>query len=291
MDLDDDDCECEEGAPAWMATFSDMATLLLTFFVLLLSFSTMDVIEFREALGSVKDAFGVQSLTRGDLEALSSSPIELAKAQSSLEVEITRNRQASSPLSRALRRYIKDNELADKLEVQSTGRGIVLRVRDKVFFDSASNKLRKESTPLLTKIGEMAKQFAERLTVEGHTDNRPIRTRRFPSNWELSAARAIAVMRFLHADVGLPNSALGVAGYADAQPLVSNDTPEGRSENRRVEFVFQERRPSSGPIVKYKSRARPGARFAGKGARGPGRPANIFPLPFSTLSRTRPKVD
>ena len=222
--------EVEEGSPAWMATYSDLATLLLTFFVLLLSFASMDAQQFREALGSVRDAFGVTFSDPGRFEARSATIVEMGEASG-------RTMLNESAALRAIRDAVARRGLDKQVDVSAEERGIVLRVRDQVLFDVGSDDVREEGIPVLEKVADLANEFSGRISIEGHTDDRPIHSLRFPSNWELSAFRATAVLRHL-VDHGVPRNRLAIAGYADTSPLEANDTEEGRAQNRRVEFIF-----------------------------------------------------
>lgn len=235
----DDDCQCEEGAPPWMATFSDLATLLLTFFVLLLSFAELDITEFKTMLGSVKEAFGVQTVAPGDLEAAATSPIEFSDLPTSLAMPLNDLQAAQM---RAIRRYMEDHELQEELSLVEDERGVIIRMRDTLLSDSGSAELKPQSLPVLDQIREMASAFPSGLSVEGHTDNRPIRSFRFPSNWELSSARAASAVRYMQRAGPLPVRTLSVVGHGDSEPIGDNSTAEGRAQNRRVEFVFK--RPS-----------------------------------------------
>ena len=230
---DEDDEEVEEGAPAWMATFADMATLLLTFFVLLLSFANMDVTNFREALGSVREALGVQFKHPGDMMGLTTSVVELSKEESvpnSVPIEL-RLRQRISAI-------LEGTGLGTSLEVSSEENGIALRVTDRLLFADGDADLLPGAERIMRVIAQIAKEIDLPLWIEGHTDNRPIHTARFPSNWELSAARSLAALHHLTRREDLPPARLRIGGYADSHPLASNDTEAGRSRNRRVEFVF-----------------------------------------------------
>ena len=233
MDLGGDEEEVEEGAPAWMSTFSDMATLLLTFFVLLLSFANMDVVEFRTMMGSVRDAFGVQHETPGDFMARANSPVTVAPGGSPANPSVLEN---SLAIDRLLHR-LEEEGLETVVDVEATQRGLVLRIRDAVLFPSGSDQLLPAGLPVLTRIAAISTEFTQELAIEGHTDDRPISTARFPSNWELSAARALAVLRHLET-TGLAPEAMSIAGYADTRPVGDNEGDEGRARNRRVEFVF-----------------------------------------------------
>lgn len=232
----EEECEeCEEGAPAWMATFSDMATLLLTFFVLLLSFANMDIQNFKMALGSVKEAFGVNHKVKGDFEARSNSIVEFSDTP--VTAINAQDRQEYNEVA-DLKRYIRMKKMQHRVEVMGTEVGIVLRVKDVALFDVASDELREDSKPVLELVNDLFGKSKSVLSIEGHTDNVPIARMRFPSNWELSAARSAAVLRHF-VGAGLQKTRLSIAGYGDLRPIADNATDEGRAQNRRVEFVFR----------------------------------------------------
>ncbi len=247
------DAELEEeapkqpaGAPAWMATMADMMSLLLTFFVLLLSFANMDVIKFRTMLGSVKDAFGVQKEHVGDIEARATTPIQLSNTESTpFLVPPDRPSESSPGSAGGASEMVKEAEeaiaqlgLGRTVEVESTVRGVVIRVTGQLLFDSGSARLRPEALIFLDEIARLARAFPYEVSIEGHTDDIPIRTEEFPTNWHLSADRAIAALQYL-AEVGrIDRSRLSAAGFADTRPLVANDSSRKRATNRRVEFVY-----------------------------------------------------
>ncbi len=235
----------EEGGGEWMATFADLSMLLLTFFVLLLSFSNMDVKQFREMLGSVQNAFGVQKQIAGSVEAISSSPVELSMDQNDgagfaakpgeTDTETDADTQE---MMKEISKYVENQDLQDEVEVKATPRGVVVRVKEGALYQSGKAELDEKSKEILDKISGIHGKYAESVQIEGHTDNIPMKSKQYPSNWELSTARAIAAMHYMSEEGGVDKGKIGVAGYADSQPLESNDTPEGRNKNRRVEFVF-----------------------------------------------------
>ncbi len=233
---DEEECDCPPvGAPEWMATFSDMATLMLCFFILLLSFANMDVENFRTALGSVREAFGVQHQVQGRFESLSDSPISLSNEQST---DVLHRQKVIDKVDLGLiREFLAARGLADEVEVSSSSRGMVIRTKDRLMFDSGAADLKKSGHQILLAIVKLTEDFDGDVSIEGHTDNIPIKSPIFPSNWELSSARASAVLRYL-ATQGVDPSVMHVAGFADMHPITQNDTPEGRARNRRVEFVF-----------------------------------------------------
>jgi chemotaxis protein MotB len=234
MSQDFEDDEPHGNGAAWMATFADMMTLLLTFFVLLISFANMDVIKFQMMLGSVKDAMGVRNEHPGVLPTLATVPVPLSDRESTDRIAL----MEELAMVNELRRQIRDAGLDELVEAELGQRGVIVRVTGHVLYDLGSAELKEEGLPLLDSIASIANKFETNLLVEGHTDDLPISTPIFPSNWELSTARAISAMRYLAGANLLPAERLGVAGYAEMRPVVPNDTVEHRSQNRRVEFVF-----------------------------------------------------
>lgn len=225
--------EADEGAPAWMATFADLMSLLLTFFVLLLSFANMDIKNFQTALGSVREAMGVQFEHPGDRMGLTTSIVELSKRESTDKLHTLDNQ-----VSEMFKKLVQGRGAAEQISVGLGDRGIVVRIKNTVLFEPGGTTLTKEAERPLMVVGDAARELDVPLWIEGHTDNRPIRSARFPSNWELSAGRAVSTLRFLQKEARVPKYRMHIAGYADTRPLRSNVTAEGRSENRRVEFVF-----------------------------------------------------
>lgn len=234
--------ESAEGA-AWMATFADLMSLLLTFFVLLLSFANMDVVRFRVVLGSVRDAFGVQFEHPGEMEAVSTNIMQIASDESSKNIQIIEDIATLEKVKEA----IKEAGLEGLMEAELSERGIVIRIKGQILFESGAAELRPDAPDALAPVVKLTATMQHQLAIEGHTDDRPIKTKRFPSNWELSTARAVATMRYL-LDHGLDANRVNVSGYASMRPIGDNKTAEGRAANRRVEFVFL-RSPDKEPIT------------------------------------------
>jgi chemotaxis protein MotB len=230
----DDDDDGGGGEAAWMATFADMMSLLLTFFILLLSFATMDIVKFRDAMGSLQEALGVQVVRDGSYQAMADDMVQIFDAEESPDIAVLEDRALLHELQQA----IAGERLDSQVEAEAVpGRGVVLRINGEVLYQQGEADLRPEAHSILHRISGLAADARHQIMIEGHTDDLPIRTARFPSNWELSAARAISAMRFLVA-AGIEPARVGVAGYADLRPLHANDSDEHRAANRRVEFVF-----------------------------------------------------
>jgi chemotaxis protein MotB len=232
--------EPEEGSPSWMTSFCDMIMLMLCFFVLLLSFAKTDDSTFHSALGSVRQALGGPEPFSNEAapRGAPSAPTESERKAAPLATAAFARQKAQEEARLArFREYLDARGLAAQVEVSASPRGIVLRTRDRVLFESAEAHLKPDGTAVLDAVRGLCRELEARLTVEGHSDDRPIQSTLFPSNWELSGARASAVLRYLVAN-GVDPERVHVAGYADTHPVASNATEEGRAQNRRVEFVF-----------------------------------------------------
>ncbi|MCK5682217.1 OmpA family protein [bacterium] len=228
------DCPpCEGGAPAWMATFADLATLLMTFFVLLLSFANMDIVKFRQMAGSVKDAFGTQVESPGTFEEKSDTAVTI---QLSDEEDRTID---MIQMGERIRKTVEEQELEEKTEIKVDDSGVTLTVDGTFMFDGGSAKLKPDFEKFLAEIAKIIEENDYPLAIEGHSDNIPIKSPIYPSNWELSSSRATAVLRYLIEKYQVSAKRLMAVGYSDTRPLVPNNSPENRAKNRRVEFHFK----------------------------------------------------
>jgi len=243
----------EEGG--WITTFADLMSLLLTFFILLLSFAQMDIVKFRDAMGSMKDAFGYAGGEEGPFSKSSSELIRHEHAKLDTNVKVTplemrlrkMGREQSvikvvekknEEILKKLNESIASNNLMDMVSAEATGQGVVVRVNGEMFFASGSAELKESAFPLLDDIINIIEDSDFMVNIEGHTDNTPIETEKFPSNWELSSARAISALKYIINSGRVETGRLGAVGYADTRPIASNDDEEGRAINRRIEFIF-----------------------------------------------------
>lgn len=230
-----------EGAPAWMATFADLATLLLTFFVLLLSFANMNVIQFKLALGSVKDALGVITQKPGYFEGRTTSPIDWESQDG-----------PNSPKKGVpdhiveIQRLIQQKKLDGAMKLIITEDHIILRVHD--LFASASADIVPKKFEQLNIIGQLVNLHPHPVSIEAHTDDLPINSNRYPSNWELSASRAASVARYLVSGKSVDAARISPGGYAHYRPIESNKTPEGRKENRRLDVVLSRKNDTAAQL-------------------------------------------
>lgn len=228
----------EEGLPAWMATFADMVTLLLCFFVLLLSFANQNVEKFRDAMGSVKDAFGVSEV-RAKSEDLSLVNTSSKAAKKSLSRISQDERLLLGVIMRIKSLFEEeDGELLEGTGVTSDRDGVVFNTQANRLFEPNSTRLRADAPEVLDKIVQLLKDYKLNLVVRGHSDNTPVTTAKYPSNWELSAARAAVSLDYILRKGGFSINRAKAVGYGDTRPVQPNDTEENRLKNQRVEFYL-----------------------------------------------------
>ncbi|PJE56723.1 MULTISPECIES: flagellar motor protein MotB [unclassified Marinomonas] len=291
-DEEESDCpECVEGLPAYMGTFADLMSLLMCFFVLLLSFAEMDVLKFKQLAGSLKVAFGVQREVEAESIPMGTSviaqefspgrpeptPINEVKQkadstpENTLEVickpgdaELKEQSNSGSPApvtfvdkskadlekekkiqetegdAQMIASVMREEISKGTVEIETQEQTITIRIKDQGSFKSGSAELNYDFIPVIDLIRDVLVGIQGTISVEGHTDNIPIASSRFRSNWQLSSARAISVAEELFSTGQLDQGRFAVTGYADTRPLVPNDTPANRATNRRVEIIVKQ---------------------------------------------------
>lgn len=251
----------------WLLTYADMMTLLVAFFIMMYAMSIMNQAKFQQLAISVRSGFG-GSITSGAPTIIQqgggitgapsivsnsreTSP-QIPAPQDSLITAMQRNiqvRQDTDRLDHAqkvMQDYIQRHQLQNVMQVKRDERGLIVTVMtDKMLFAAGDADLRPAEMGLLDKVAQVIRTVPNHVRVEGHTDNLPIHTVRFPSNWELSAVRATTVLRYFESRQ-IPANRLEAAGYADQHPVVPNDTDLHRGMNRRVEVVILKQFPSAG---------------------------------------------
>lgn len=203
--------EAESSGEEWLTTFADMMTLLMTFFVLLFSMSTIDPVKLQQ--------FGESVGTREGSTKPKEKMVSL------------------SEISREVQKVVVQQDLGSMVQVSMTSRGVTLGIASDLAFDVGSADLSGPIQEFLDRLIGTMQNATYNIAVEGHTDNVPIRSAKFPSNWELSASRATAVIRFLVGQ-GVPADKLQAIGYGDTRPKADNATESGRGKNRRVDITF-----------------------------------------------------
>ncbi len=212
------------GAPLWMVTYSDMVTLLLTFFVLLLSMANLDNIKFNKASDSLAGAFGV-------LGSSSSTEVSAPKVISYSPVDD----DFASRVYRRLRTKLRELKLNKKVKLVKDRGAVVLRIDESILFSSGQRVVQPDAYPVLRKVAELVRPLPLNLKVEGHTDDRGDEL----ANWDLSVTRAVSVLRYLASNQLIPLTRLAATGYGSQKPLFPNASERERALNRRVEFVLE----------------------------------------------------
>jgi len=212
----------------WAVIYTGFILIMLCFFIMLCSFSTIEQAKVTQFVKSFSTAVSILSgglkFSRGS-EVLNPSP-DIVKKDDPLAGLLGELRELTGGLG------------AHDVSFAVTPGGLAMRLSDRILFEEGSARLSQEAKELLAKVGGLIKGTDFPIRIEGHTDNVPIKTSQFPSNWELSTARAVNVLRYFTEELGIPPSRLSAAGYGEYRPLAPNDTPENRGRNRRVEIVF-----------------------------------------------------
>lgn len=221
------------GEEAWVIPYADLVTLLLGFFILLWATADQNSAKMEALARGLADAFnvGVREGAAGGGLFDGAGAIVPGSAASQLEFDLE-----------AIRRLVSERSLeagvAGQIHVSRDEDRIVLRLADNLVFPSASADVREEALPLLVIVAEAVGRTDREIRVEGHTDNIPLATERYASNWELSSARATAVLRLLAEELGVDPARMHAAGYGEFRPVAENLTPEGRALNRRADVVI-----------------------------------------------------
>ncbi|MBP5223015.1 MAG: flagellar motor protein MotB [Lachnospiraceae bacterium] len=261
------------GSPAWMATFSDLMNLLLCFFVLLFSMSTIEEAKWNELVASLNSSFsifdagstaigegilisnGVSQLNELDqyinstgkaadstvdgerLDEFIKNPESKEEIEQILEKVEQQNLQENEELAELVEEAVKESSMADQIEVSFTAQYVQLSMKGALLFESGSAKLREESEKVLDKAGMILERYAKGIIeIEGHTDNVPMSSAKYADNEELSSARALSVFYYLIEHSNLDPVNIRHAGMGERTPIADNSTEEGRSKNRRVEI-------------------------------------------------------
>jgi len=237
------------GAPKWMVTYSDMITLILVFFILLFSMSQIDSTKFEAISDSFRNRMILDFYPSSiPMEHPSENSAQMANKDIQKEMKSAKfinemkSKQENSldKLMKDVKGYLDKNDLNNVISANRTERGVVLVLQESILFDTAKADILDPGKEFLEKIGSLLAEIPNNVRVEGHTDSRPIASYTYPSNWELSGARASSVTRYLINNHDLDVARFSIAGYGDTNPVEPNTTGENMSKNRRVEIVILE---------------------------------------------------
>lgn len=220
---------------SWLTTYGDLVTLLLCFFVLLYSFSAIDVVKFRRFLASFQGAGVLDGGTTPDTIIVmpEENPNEVATEQ------LGPFWADAGRMLAHVQEYLEEQGIAAEVRAFREEQGVLLELQDRVLFDSGQATLRPEGLTLLGRLVTLFSEMPNEIAVEGHTDNVPINTPEYPSNWELSGGRSARVVRYFVEIRGLTPERFSAVGYGEFRPVDTNATEAGRSRNRRVVFVIR----------------------------------------------------
>jgi chemotaxis protein MotB len=223
----------------WEIVYSGFVLILLCFFIMLSSFSSMEEAKVMQFVKSFVNAVSI--LPRG------------VKFESGLAVvpdaaELVDSRSELAKLFQTFDELADEFHMGNGINLAITREGLVMRMSEHTLFGLGSADIEAEALPLLQKVGAIISKTAYLIRIEGHTDNLPVHTERYPSNWELSTARAVNVLRYFIKNHNVDSRRLAAEGLSEFHPLFANDTPQNRAKNRRVEIIFIKKEQPKAPI-------------------------------------------
>jgi chemotaxis protein MotB len=235
----------------WLVSYADFITLLFAVFVVLYAMGQTDKKKTEEVIASLQSSFGLASIgaPAPKINVIPSKPISIMpsikpemsvtagrsmRAQGRVRAEEKDFRQIKS----SIEAYLVKQGAMSKVSLSISRRGLIVSLKEAGFFDSGQAQIRPDAYELINTISEVMSQYNNPLRVEGHTDNIPINSSQFPSNWELSTARATNGLKYLIKHFDVDPDKISATGYAEFRPIADNATPEGRSKNRRVDLVM-----------------------------------------------------
>ncbi len=228
----------------WLVTFNDLMTLLMVFFVLIFSMGSLDTGKVKSVQKSLAAALGV--LMEGDevsvnlidkyfnMEDITIQQLDTDK----LKVVTTENKESEEKMKEMIADSIKALDSEAGIKAANKEKGVFITLEDSFLFQFGKADINPKGLPVLDKVAAAIRNMPYSVRVEGHTDNVPIHNNRFYSNWELSTARAVNVVKYFVETGGIPSQRLSAVGYGESKPVFINDTPEQRARNRRVEIVL-----------------------------------------------------
>jgi chemotaxis protein MotB len=238
---EEDEHECPQGAPSWVMTFADLVTLLVVFFILLFAMGSIEEEKWKQMKSSLKDALGQENIPeagiREGLDVIKEKVLDETTIHAVDEVGAMVAKEVEE-IASEVEEFVFKNKLAGKVEVSSDERGAIITLSDTVMFPPGKSRMTYTGDEIIKQVFDILKQFSYQVKIEGHTDNVPMNTAQYPSNWELSAARAAEVARKL-VKAGFNPTNLSIEAFAQYRPKVPNDSRQGRATNRRIEIVYQ----------------------------------------------------
>jgi chemotaxis protein MotB len=218
----------KKGGPAWLLTFGDLLTLLLTFFVLQISFASFVQHKMKSVMSSLREGFGV---LEGGRKTGIGKDMSIALPHPYFA--------KTTAMLNELQEYIRTGDKENITVLATTDKGFIVTIGTEILFEKGNDAINAAVYPVLDKIGDIIRRTTYNVTIEGYTDNIPIKTNRFSTNWELSLYRALSILNYFLLNLNLDSRRFAIVGYGQYHPLYPN-TPEYRSKNRRVEIRFEQ---------------------------------------------------
>ena len=255
-----------ENHERWLVSYADFITLLFAFFVVMFASSQADKSKAKQMSESVKSAFEEGHFSASVASILGGTADDKGKGNAQMKGAGGEKKTPPPPvdppsvspkvppeklaeLMPSLKRLTTDlkKEIADgKIQLSLEQRGLVISLKQAAFFPSGEDGVANDSYTSIEKVAEVIKKMPNPVRLEGHTDAVPIHNSRYRSNWELSAARSIAMLEILDTRFGVPRTQMAISGYAESKPIASNETDEGRAQNRRVDILIMNERGAQG---------------------------------------------
>jgi chemotaxis protein MotB len=230
----------------WLVSYADFITLLFATFTALYALSKADANKAKAVADGLREAFGtsgakVVKMEAMDINGIPSDRERLPTGQGNENAPPSTkqaDKQEFEEIKKQVEEFLITKGALNKVSIDQQERGLVVSIKDGGFFESGSADLKENAMVILGELAEKIKQYRNPVRIEGHTDNVPISSRTYPTNWELSSARATSTVRVLTDRFKVPAGKISATGYGDSRPKTSNDTPAGRARNRRVDIVI-----------------------------------------------------
>lgn len=251
--------EKEPNLERWLVSYADFITLLFAVFVMLYAMSIVDQKKMEEVQASIQSSFSHDQTSSPALKVIGSKDFGLipevldqpVPPEPQDEVAAAAEAQEFSQIKEEVQTNLQEYGAKNEVQLTINERGLVISLKEAGFFPSGTDKVQPEALPLLDKIASSISRYANTIRIEGHTDNVPVNSPAFPSNWELSTARANSLVHYLIEKHGFKGAKLSVTGYAEYRPIADNATEEGRKLNRRVDIVMLSRKGAQGEALKF----------------------------------------
>jgi chemotaxis protein MotB len=230
---------------AWLLPYSDMLTLLLALFIVMFAMGQTDSAKLQAMSKSFNIIFaGGSGVMQRDGNSMIPMESEGGEGTASGVYNTKTEEDKMTEIKKMLEQEIGKEGYSDKVKVNLTSEGLEIAIQDAVLFKSGEAEIRSDVSPLLSKLSDMLHDLENKVKIVGHTDNVPIKNARFPSNWELSATRAINVMNYMVTSTGISANRASIEAHGEYAPKYDNNTEDGRAKNRRVEIIVIRKYPA-----------------------------------------------